>query len=216
MRRKLLPLLAAVLAGCTGHRVYDTAQFRERPVRYDRIALHENGLTTEQIAAISATPPPAAFPVDVCVLVVRGGYVDARLESMFLHALVGELQASGRIDRVTPIPSFLVPERISFNALQEIGVRSLSEYVLVLHLDASEFYRRTSIVSGRYEVGSSVSFLLVDSGTAALLTADRLDSTEAYRENPLRPGGQQEAQAAVFAAQAKRLGAKLDALLRGE
>lgn len=216
MRILALPVLALVVAGCASHRMYDAAQFRDRALQYKRLALHENGLTAEQIKVISSTEPPKTFPVDVSVIFIKNGDIDTRLEDMFAYDLVQGLKKSDKIDRVTLVPGFLVPESISFNTIQELGVRSLSEYVLVFYLDASEFFRLTTVLSGEHEVNSSISFILVDSGTSAMLTADRLHSTEKYKESIFRVGEQEKAQKVIFAEQAQLLGKKLDALFSGQ
>lgn len=134
---------------------------------------------------------------------------------MFAYDLVQELKKSSKIGRVTLLPAFLIPEQVSFSTIQELGVRALSEYVLVFYWDASEFFRWTAIAVGKYEVDSTVSFIVVDSGTSAMLTADRLHSTEQYTENLFKIGEQERAQKGIFSQQAKLLGRRLDALLSG-
>lgn len=215
---KALWILAMVvcLAGCTTHRAYNAAQFREGAIQYKRVALHKDGLTAEQIKVISSTQPPKTFPVDVSLILIKNGYVDARLEDMFAYDLVQGLKKSDKINRVTLIPSFLVPENVSFSAIQELGVRSLSEYVLVFYLDASELFRWTAILSSKCEINSSIAFILVDSGTSAMLTADRLQSSAQYKGNLFEIGEQEKAQKAVFSEQAQLLGEKLDKLFKGK
>lgn len=210
---RFIPLvLLALIAGCAEHRMYDTAKFRTQKQDYTRIALHEDGLTQDQIEVISSTRPPQEFPVDVSVILLKNGYIDTRLEEMFAYDLVQQLKDSDRIDRVTLVPDYLVPENVSFEAIQELGVRSLSDYVLVFYLDASEFFRWTAIATSKWEVNSSISFILVDSGTSAMLTADRLHSTQQYRTNLFKVGEQEKAQKTIFSEQAGLLGRKLGEL----
>ncbi len=109
-----------------------------------------------------------------------------------------------------------MPEVISFNTIQEIGVRSLSEYVLVFYLDASEMFRWTALVRNRYEVNSSISFIIVDSGTTAILTADRIHSTQQCTEDLFELGEQEKAKKNIFSEQAHLLGKKLERLFHGK
>lgn len=153
--------------------------------------------------------------MDVAVLLVTNGYIDARLQDMFAYDLVQGLKKSGKIDRVTLLPDFLIPEEISFDTIQELGVRSLSEYVLVFDLDATRLFRWTKVLTGQYEVHSSISFIMVDSGTSAMLAADRLYSVQAYEERLFEVGELERAQRTLFSEQAKLLGEKLDALFGG-
>jgi len=216
MKHVTLYIMAILMTGCASHRMYDTAQFRDREIQHKQVALHEGGLTAEQIKVISSTQPPDTFPVDVSVIIIKNGYIDTRLEEIFSYGLVQELKSSEKISRITLVPNFLIPDNLSFNTIQELGVRSLSEYVLVFYLDASEIFRWTAILSSKYEVSSSISFILVDSATSAMLTADRLYSTEQYKENLFEIGEQEKAQKAIFSEQSQLLGKKLDSLFKGE
>ena len=173
-------------------------------------------MTAEQIKAITSTQPPKTFPVDVSVIIIKSGYIETRHEDMFSYNIVQELKSSDKINRVTLVPGFLIPQTITFDTLQELGIRSLSEYVLVFYLDASEFFRWTTVASSKYEINSSISFILVDSGTSAILTADRLVSSEEYKENLFKIGEQDKARKQIFSEQAKLLAEKLDALFDGQ
>lgn len=73
MRLWMLPVVAVVLAGCADHRMYDAAQLRQRELQHRGLALHADGLTAQQIKAISSTLPPQTFPVDVAVILLKSG-----------------------------------------------------------------------------------------------------------------------------------------------
>jgi len=212
MMSSMLSVVMLLLVGCATHNPYGAAEFREAPVQYERVALHEKGLTAEQIATISATRPPAELPVDVALLIITNHYVEPRIEEMFTYGLVQGLKSSEMFDRITLVPDFLIPEELGFAAIQELGVRSLSEYVLVFHLDASEVFRWTELFSSKYELSSAISYIVVDSGTSAMLTADRLHSTHEYKDRLFERGEEEEAQKAILTEQAQLLSSQLDAL----
>lgn len=215
MNIRMLAASTLCLVSCATHRPYDAAQFREVPVEYGRVTLHSGGLTAEQIAVIGSTRPPQKFPIDVAVILVTQGYVDARTQDMFAYDLVQGLKSSPQIERVTLIPSFLVPTEVGFDAIQELGVRSLSEYVLVFHLDASELYRWTKLLKSQYELSSAIAYIVVDSATSAMLTADRLQSAHVYEDKLFESAEREQAQREILSEQGRLLAAKLNELFSG-
>ena len=216
MKLWILSVLVVLSAGCAKHRLYGGAELRNRTIEYKRVALQADGLTAEEIAIISSTQPPEAYPVDIAIIILKNGYIDRKLEDMFAYDLIQTLNESERIGRVTLIPDFLVPDNVTYGTIQELGVRSLSEYVLVFNLDAWEFLRWTVIATSKFEVNSSISFILVDSGTTALMTADQLHSTQVYHENLFKLGEQEKTQKTIFSEQAKLLGKQMDELFDSE
>lgn len=205
-----------ILIGCMASSMYDTGQFRDRDVRYEELALDEEGLTEQQIKAISSTKPPKEFPVDIAILFIRDRYFNLEVEDMFAFNLVEQLKKSDKIDRITIIPDFLIPPRVSFNIIQELGVRSLSEYVLVFYLNAADIFRSTKIYESEYEITSTASFIIVDSYTSAMLTSEKLYSTERYTQRPLERDERRWAQNRIFSKQAQLLGEKIDELFSGQ
>ena len=91
--------------GCATHRAYDTSQFRERDIQYEKIALNKDGLTREQIKVISSTKPPKIFPVDISLIFLKNGYIDSTVEDIFARTIIKELSKSRQIKRVTVMPA---------------------------------------------------------------------------------------------------------------
>ncbi|UCD86008.1 MAG: hypothetical protein JSU92_07390 [Deltaproteobacteria bacterium] len=210
-------ILASILFyGCATHQLYDTAQFRHREVQYKEITLDKEGLTPEQIKAISSTKPPRLFPVDISIILIKDSYIDSEVENAFTYNIVKELSKSKKIKRITLIPDFLIPNPIGFNSIQELGVRSLSEYVLIFDLKGREIFNWTLIIETKFEIKSSINFILVDSYTTAILTSDKLYSTQEYKEKIFRLKERREAQEIIFSEQGKLLAEKIDELFSGE
>lgn len=201
--------------GCATHRAYDTSQFRQRDVQYEKIALNKDGLTREQIKVISSTKPPKTFPVDISLILLKNGYINSTAEDIFVRNIIKGLSKSRKIKRVTVIPDFLVAQPVSFNTIQELGVRSLSEYVVVFYLDARELFTWTKIIETQYEINSAIAFILVDSYTSAMLTSDKLYSTQKYKKKMFALGEQKKAQETLFSEQAALLGKKINRLFGG-
>ena len=212
LRTFLVAFLLFLSTGCATHRLYETSQFREKPIKYKEVTLNRDGLSKEQIEVISSTEPPNQFPVDISIMFIKSGYINQKVEDIFTYNLIKELKESSKIGRVILIPEFLVPQQIGFMTIQELGVRSLSEYVLVFYLGADEVFTWTTLYKSKYEINSTISFILVDSFTSAMLTSDKLFSAQEYEKSLLKPREQEEAQKQIFSEQAKLLGRKIDAL----
>ena len=211
---KTLSILIVLIlfSACATHRSYDTGQFREREIQYSQIALDKDGLSQKQIEVITSTKPPKSFPVDIAILILKNGYINPQIEDTFTYNVIHELNESKKIKRITLIPNFLVPKPISFNAIQELGVRSLSEYIIVFNIDSSELFRWTNILKDKYEITSSVNFIIVDSFTSAMLTSDKLFSTQEYYERLFELDEQRKAQKILFSEQSNLLAEKIEEL----
>lgn len=205
-------IITILFSACASHRSYETGQFRDREIEYSQIALDKDGLSQKQIEAITSTKPPESFPVDVAIIILKNGYIDPQIEDTFTYNVIRQLNKSEKIKRITLIPEFLVPTPINFNAIQELGVRSLSEYMIVFNVDSSELFKWTTIVKDKYEISSSVNFILVDSFTSAMLASDKLFSTQEYFENLFELDEKRKAQKVLFSEQSKLLADEIDIL----
>ena len=211
---KTISLIIALISisACAAHKPYDTAEFREREIQYSQIALDKDGLSQKQIEVITSTKPPKSFPVDIAIVILKNGYINPEMEDAFTSNVIQEFKKSKKIKRITLIPDFLVPNPINFNAIQELGVRSLSEYIIVFNMDGSELFSWTNILKDKYEITSSVNFIIVDSFTSAMLTSDKLYSTQEYYEKLFELGERKKAQKILFTEQSKLLAVKIERL----
>jgi phosphoribosyl-dephospho-CoA transferase len=210
----LLGLLAAILPGCATHSGYDTFQARESEYTTGSIALQEGGLTSEQIEAIRRTRLTSDYPVDISLVLIRNGYIDPEQEKILISSVVDRLKKNDKIARVIPVPDFLVPQKINFAKIQELGIRTLSEYVLILYLDARTLFKWTVIIETEYEIESVIDYLLVDSQTTAIMATDKLYSKVLYKENIFKPHEREKAQEEIFSEQGEILGEKMKNLFQ--
>jgi hypothetical protein len=194
---------------CAQHRAYDTAEFREREYESRKITLTNEGLTREQIQTISSTRPPSQFPIDLSLIVVKDRTINNELEQMFVTLMIEELKESNNIKRIVPIPKYLLPEKVTFPIIQELGIRTLTEYVIVFIIDEESFFRWTKIMENRFEITSAADYIIVDSQTTAILTSDRLFSQITYEESIFKVGEKKKAQEEIFSEQGQLLGEKL-------
>ncbi len=202
----VLAFIGFILSGCAAHQGLETGEFRARAYKTNAITLNDGGLTPQQVSTITATKPPRVFPVDVSIIIVKDWQVDNAMETLFLKNIVDELGKSSEIKRVVPIPKFLIPEKIDFNVIQELGIRALTEYVLVFVLDGQSVFRWTNIVQSKFEATSAVDCMIVDAQTTAIMASDRLYSRVEYTDNLFKRGEAERARNEVFGEQSKLLG----------
>ena len=213
MRNILLVLLCLfTIIGCATHSGYETFQSREREYDVTSITLQDGGLNREQIDAITGTKLAVDFPVDVSLILIKNGYIEPDQEKILIGQVVDELQKYEKIGRVIPVPDFLVPQKINFAKIQELGVRTMSEYVLVLYLDAATLFRWTVIIETEYEIESIIDFLLVDSQTTAIIATDKLYSSVLYKANIFKPHEREKAEIEIFSEQGSILGQRMRGL----
>lgn len=197
---------------CAQHSAYDTAQFRDREFISDKITLSEGGLTKAQIQAITSTKPPSQFPIDLSIIMIKDRYINNEIEQLFLSQIIEQLKKSENIKRIVPIPKYIIPDKVTFSIIQELGIRTLTEYVVVFILDAESFFRHTKIIETKFEITSAADFIIVDSHTTAILTSDRLFSQTTYQQNLFKVGEKKKAQIEIFTEQGKLLGEILSKL----
>ncbi len=205
-------LAISLFTGCVAHQPYNTSQFRNRNLNIDKITLNKDGLSSEQIKLISATKPPKKFPVDIAVILITDGYIESETKNTITYEIVNELKKYNKIKRITIIPDFLLPNKLGFNTIQELGVRSLSEYTLILHINSSDAFNWTKLINSQYEAHSDIDYILVDSYTSAMLTSDKLFSKQIYETSLFEINERRNAQKKLFIEQGKLLANKIKAL----
>jgi hypothetical protein len=219
MKYTIIVLLTALaFAGCATDS-YDT--FRARATQYDtaNITVNPTGLSAEQIKTILSTRFPKKDRVSIALFYLvgpKGGYrgydSGASVEDELKTCLVRGLAKSANVDRLVPIPPVLVPAALTFDIIQQLGIRSLSEYSLIVYGDAYSASSWQKFAEGKYTFNSKVDFLLVDNETTAIIAADKLISNIDVKIEVFNDIEYTKAKAALFAEQEKAITAKMNAL----
>jgi hypothetical protein len=191
-----------LFTGCGGYAL-ETAEIRERDYNVSKVTLTQNGLSQAEINSISQTKYPKEFPVDLSIIVMKDYYVDNSMEQIFLKNIVDSLKLSKKIDRIVPLPRFLIPQEISFPKIQELGIRSLSEYMVVFNIDSETFFHIEELINSKIEITSAIDFILVDSKTTAIVAADKLYSSLLYDTQVFKDTNKRKAQEEIFSEQGK-------------
>ncbi|MCB9209595.1 MAG: hypothetical protein H6609_09450 [Ignavibacteriales bacterium] len=196
-------VISILLVNCATHSYLDTAQFRDRDYNIDKISLTDNGLSQSEINSISSTKLPSNFPVDLSIILMKDYYIENTIEQVFLQNLVDSLKKSDKIERIMPIPRFLIPQTVSFSKVQELGIRSLTEYVVVFDLNSETLFKIEELINSKVEITSTIDFILVDSKTTAIIAADRLNSSIIYDSQIFKNTNRKKAQEEIFSEQGK-------------
>ena len=207
MNRVVLVVFVVLLfAGCATSDRMGSAEFRERDYTVGKVTLSPQGLTPSQIRTITSTTLPASYPIDFSLIVVKDHYVSPELEYLFTSSIVDEIQKSEKIARVVPIPKLIFPRELTFTAIQELGIRTLTGYVAIFVLDTDSAFKYTKILESEYNITSAVDFLLVDPQTTASMASDKIFSEIIYKENIFKTGEKEKAQKEIFTEQGKEVG----------
>jgi hypothetical protein len=174
MKKTLMLLVAAaVLTGCAT-RSFDTFEARSGDYNTEGIALAPMGLTAEQIKTILNTKFPKKDRVSVALFFMAGDRWSS-LEDL-KENLVRGLKKSVAVERVVPVPPFIIPRAVTLEAVQQVGVRTLSEYSVLILGNSRTSATWEKVAEGKYTFHSEVDFMLVDNETTAIIAADKLMS----------------------------------------
>ncbi len=150
-----------------------TTGYRQSNIDTTNIALSPNGLSKEQIDAILSTQFPPEHPVSISLFYLPNQYYDSYDP---VPSIINKLNRTELIDRIVPIPSILYPKSISFDSIQQIGIRSLSEYSLLLFGASRDVFFSYKSPSGYYMLTSNLEFIIIDNKTTAIISSDKLSS----------------------------------------
>jgi hypothetical protein len=200
-------LLLFIFAGCTPRTSsMGSASVRDRDYEINEIMLSPRGLTPEQIRVISSTKLPKSYPVDISILVVKDRGIDTETEYLFLESMMDGIGKSDKIGRIVPIPKLIFPSQLNFTSIQELGIRTLTEYVAIFVLQSESTFRSTKLVESKYKYTSMADFMLVDPQTTAIMASDRIYSENIYEKNLFKTGEEEKAKKELFVSQGRAVG----------
>lgn len=195
---------------------YDTMSYRDASFDSAGIAVSPGGLTAEQADAILATKFPPAHPVSIAIFyVVPKNYYPSNFYDP-VPKIIEKMKTIPEVAHVVPVPSIMMPESLTIEAIQQIGIRTLSEYSIVFYGNAGRVFFSYKSPMGQYMVSSTLEFMIVDNKTTAIIAADKL-FTEF--QTPVQLFSDEEFQktlARIYEEQSDILRGKLIDLFRGE
>jgi len=211
----LLPLIVIFFISCaSSYESYDTFSHRDSDFVQTNIAISERGLTQEQISAILSTRFPPQQTVSIAVIFLQ------RFNSRSLNNLglpfyiINQGRNINNVEKFVPIPRLFIPNRLTFDTIQDLGIRSLCEYTLIFNSSTNRTMTFRQWVAGEHQFESDIEFFLIDNQTTAIIASDRLYSSFVLRRQHLNDNDITEAEDILYTMQAELLAEKLNALFR--
>lgn len=210
----LILIIPFLFLGCATQS-YNTARFRDSDYTASNIAVSEGSLSQSQINAIMATDFPPAEDVSVSYFYtnIDDYYRNDDFDPSF--EVIESLKQVYRVSRIVPIPDALMGATLDIDTIQQIGIRTLSEYSLVLIGDSSKSFFSYKTPAGSYIYESELDFLLIDNRTTAIIATDKLFSEMEIETQLFSDENYEMARKAMYLEQAALLAEKLNALFEG-
>jgi hypothetical protein len=207
-------LSAAVAAGISGCMSVssDTLRARSGPEQGEKLEIAGIGLSQEAVEKIWATKFPKKPVVSLSFIVFPSSYRGNPVEDDLKLALIRALDGLEFVDRVVPVPSFITPSPLSFEAIQQLGIRSLCEYSVVLRAEENKDFSYTLLSKNMYRFESKLEYLVVDNETTAIIAADILNSSEDVRIELFSDEAIRKAKESIYAEQEELIRAKMGLL----
>lgn len=167
-------LAALLLSGCATSSL-GTARFRDQAMEAGAISLSTAGLSKEQVEVILGTRFPPEKPVSVSLFYLVGNdYSSVKYDPT--PAIIKKLSDTKHIQRIVPVPHILLPEALTFDAIQQVGIRALCEYSIVFYGSYRNALFSYKSPLGHYMISSTLDFLLIDNRTTAIIASDKIFS----------------------------------------
>ncbi|MBN1648022.1 MAG: hypothetical protein JW874_08320 [Spirochaetales bacterium] len=211
----MLPVLLAGTMSCATSS-YNTAEFSESGMPVSGISMSSESFSDKQLEAIISTAFPPDKPVSIALyyLTESDRYSYGNTDFDPLPAVIDRLQTRSFIRRIVPVPKFLVPGELNIDALQQLGIRTLSEYSLIIYGKSRDKFFSSKSSAGHYIIASTLEFILLDNKTTAIIAADKLFSEKDTKFQLFSDRERTEALKIICLEQADLLNEKMEALFR--
>jgi hypothetical protein len=205
-------LLISFFFSC-GTTEYGTFKYRDSQFQQTDLSISPDGLSKGQIEAILSTTFPNELPVSISIMFLTKSRFDND-PTQLISYFINEIKTIPWIERIVPIPKILIPNKISFDAIQELGIRSLSEYTLLFYGDTYDVFTWEKTSQGKYVVKSTLEFMLIDNQTTAIIASEKLISSEETKFQIFGESERKESLKLIFKQQALVLKDKLFLLFK--
>lgn len=205
----VLPLL---LLGCTAAPAsYDSFSHRESDFNISNITISEKGLSQEQISSILATRFPPGKTVSIAVIFLQNYRSYNSNNSGLAYYIMNQGKNINGVEKFVPIPRIFIPRNVTFDTIQDLGIRSLCEYTLLFYNNTGRTMTFSQLLSGDYKFESDMEFSIIDNQTTAIIASDRLYSSVIRKRADM-----EEAESEVYTLQAELFAEKMNLLFRNQ
>ena len=206
-------ILSLFFIGCAvAPSSYDSFSYRTNDFGETNITISETGISQEIIENILTTkfPPENAISIAVIFLYRYNSY-NANNNGLSYYIMnVGK--NINYVEKFVPVPRIFIPQKLTFEIIQELGIRSLCEYTLIFYNTSNRSMTFSQFIHGEFKFESDIEFSLIDNQTTAIIASDRLYSSVIKKRQLLSDKDIEEAEDEIYTLQAKLLSEKLTIL----
>jgi hypothetical protein len=211
----LLLIVFLFLAGCAAaQKSFDSFSYRENSFTETNVTISEKGLSADQVKSILATGFPPQNTVSLAVVFLYRYYSYSANNNGLSYYIMSEGKNINGVEKFVPIPRIFIPVKLSFENIQELGIRSLCEYTLIFYNNSNRTMTFTQFLNGEFKFESDIEFSLIDNQTTAIIASDRLYSNIIKKRQSLSSRDIEEAEDEIYTLQAKLLTEKLNMLFK--
>jgi hypothetical protein len=214
----LLIVLFTFFFGCAAapKESYDTFSSRGSGYNETTVTISEKGLNKEQIANILSTKFPPKNTVSIAVIFLYRYITYSANNKELSFYIMNQGKKINNVEKLVPIPRIFIPQRLTFDIVQDLGIRSLCEYTLIFYNRSNKTMTFSQWVKGEFKFESDIEFSLIDNQTTAIIASDRLYSSTIKKTQFLSDKDIEEAEDEIFTLQAELLAEKLNALFKNK
>jgi len=212
----LLIVLFTFLFGCSSapKESYNTFSSRGSGYNDTNVTISDKGLNKEQIANILSTKFPPKNTVSIAVIFLYKYITYGANNKELSFYIMNQGKKINNVEKFVPIPRIFIPQRLTFDIVQDLGIRSLCEYTLIFYSSSNKTMTFSQWVKGEFKFESDIEFSLIDNQTTAIIASDRLYSYTIKKTQFLNDKDIEEAEDEIFKLQAELLAEKMNALFK--
>jgi len=212
--KNIIIILTIFTAGCStmAPESYDSFSYRDTEFTQTNITISEKGLSHEQIESILATKFPPNNIVSIAVIFLNSYITRSVNNSGLSYYIMNEGKNINGVEKFVPVPRVFIPSRLSFENIQDLGIRSLCEYTLIFYSNSIRTMTFAQFIRGEYLFESDIEFTIIDNQTTAIIASDRLYSSLIKKRDILNNTDIEQAEHEIYTLQAALLTEKLNSL----
>ena len=209
----LLLIVFFIISSCSqGSSSYDSFSYRESDFNETNLTISEKGLTKEQIDNILTTKFPPENTVSIAVIFMYN-YSSYNANGLSYY-IMNHKQKIHNVEKFVPIPKIFIPYKLTFDIIQDLGIRSLCEYTLIFYSNSNRTMTFSQWIKGEYKFESDIEFSIIDNRTTAIIASDRLYSSIIKNQETLGDKDKEEAEDEIYTLQVELLEEKLNNLFK--
>jgi hypothetical protein len=195
---------------------YDSFSYRESNFNETNVTISEKGLSSEQISSILSTKFPPNNTVSLAVIFLYRYTSYSANNNGLSYYIMNKGKNINNVEKFVPIPRIFIPRNLSFDIIQDLGIRSLCEYTIIFYNNSNKTMTFSQWIRGEFKFESDIEFSLIDNQTTAIIASDRLYSSMIKKRESLSSNDIEEAEDEIYTLQAELLAEKLNILFSGK